>query len=303
MTRRGLLALVALLGLARVAAAAPPDAGITIGVFLPTTLADGQQRFDFGEKLAAALGAALGGGKSASRNFARHADFQEALKSGKIDVAIVDTWIAAESADTLVPVAQASIGGATKRRWAIVGKPGRTIASLMGKPLALTRGAGSADLGFVSNVIFDGTLVADKALGPTFAPSIESATKMWSLGNADAVLVPLPLAPGEGKVLYQSSPLPIAVVLATRSRADAVKKAIVGLAAIAPFDTFVAGGGDELAALRRLISSGPPARPPVWAEATPLPIDLKGLVTWKGFAPVLPTLVEVATPGKEQPDD
>jgi hypothetical protein len=292
--------LVATLFVAAVAHAAP-ESSITVGVFLPTTLADGQQRYDYGEKLAAALGTALGGAKPTARNFARYADFQDAWKTGKLDVAVVDAWIAAEASDS--PIALASIGGTTKRRWAIVGKQSKTFSQILGKPLALTRGAGTADIGFVSNVVFDGALVADKALGPTFAPSIESAIKMWQLGNADAVLVPAPLAPADGKILYQSSPLPIAVVLVQKSKEAALRKILTSLPAIAPFDAFTTGGAEDIASLRRLIVSGPAARPPVWADTPPLSIDLKGLVTWKGFAPTLPSLTELSTPGKEQPDD
>lgn len=276
---------------------------MTVGVFLPTTLADGQQRFDYGEKLAAALGTALGNQPFVARNFARFADFQEAVKAGKIDVAVVDAWIAAETPETLTPVALVSMGGATKRKWALVSKPGRTVGSLMGKPLALTRGAGTADANFASNAVFEGALVADKALAPTYAPSVESALKMWSLGNADAVVVPAPLAPAEGKILYQSSALPIAAVMVPKARVDTLKKALLGLSPIAPFDAFSANGTDEIAALRRLIANGPPSRPPVWSDAPPLPIDLKGLVTWKGFSPVMPSLTDLASPGKELPDD
>lgn len=293
------LALTFATTLAHAGPAEPP----TVGVFLPTTLADGQQRFDFGEKLAAALGKAMGDQKVTAKNFARHTDIADAIKAGKIDIAVVDAWIAAETPESLVPIAMVAQGGATKRKWALVSKPGRTVGSLLGKPLALTRGAGSADASFASNAIFEGALVADKALSPTYAPSVESALKMWSLGNADAVIVPSSLAPAEGKILYQSSPLPIAVVLAPKARAESYKKALLGLGAIAPFDAFVGTGTEEVAALRRLITNGPPARPPVWSDAAPLSIDLKGLVTWKGFAPVMPSLTDLAQPGKELPDD
>lgn len=281
--------------------AAPAD-GLTVGVFLPTTLADGQQRFDFGEKLAAALGAATGG-KATARNFARYADFSDALKTGKIDVAVVDAWIAAEAGDSMPTVALASLGGATKRRWVVSAKPGRTMASLLGKPLALTRGAGNADEKFVSNALFDGALVVDKAMKPTYAPSVESALKMWSVGQADSVIVPAPLAPSDGKVLFQSSALPIAAILVAKTRVESVKAALPKLGAVAPFDGFVAGGSDEVAALRRLISSGPAARPPVWAESPPVPLDAKSQVTLKGMSPVFPSFVEWVTPPKETPDD
>ncbi len=283
-------------------ATTPSTDGLTVGVFLPTTLADGQQRFDFGEKLAQALGTALGQ-KATARNFARYADFMEALSGGKLDVAVVDAWIAAESAEAMPPAALATLGGASKRRWAVVAKPGRTMASLNGKTIAVTRGAGSADLGFLTNALFEGALQADKAWKPSFTPSVESAIKMWSTGNADAVVVPLPLAPTEGKVLYQSAPLPTAVVLASKARQEAVRKTLPTLSAIAPFEGFSTSGTDELATLRRLIASGPAAKAPVWAELPPLPLDAKAQVTWKGLDPVLPSVLELVNLSRELPDE
>ncbi len=282
------------------ARAAGPD--LTVGVFLPTTIADGQQRFDFGSKLAAALGAALGC-KGTARNFARYSDFMDAIKSGKIDVAVVDAWIAAETAEPLPVVALGSVGGATKRRWAVVARSGKSMAGVLGKPLALTRGAGASDGNFVTNAIFEGALVADKALKPTYAPSVESAVRMFSLGSAEAALMPAALAPSDARVLYQSAPLPIAALLATRARAEAVKGALAGLGAQAPFDGFVAGGSDEIEALHKLVQSGPPPRPPVWAESPPVPLDAKSLVTFSGLVPAFPSFLELVSVSKELPDD
>jgi hypothetical protein len=286
--------------------AAPVQAGpldsIAVGVFLPTTVADGQQRFDFGEKLAAALGSATGA-KTSARNYARYADFMDAVKSGKIDVAVVDAWIAAESGESMPPVALASIGGATKRRWVVVAKGGKSMSVVLGKPLALTRGAGNADGNFVTNAIFEGALVADKAMKLTYAPSVESALRMWSLGTTEAALVPSSLAPADAKVLYQSSPLPIAVVLAAKSKVEAIKKAIAGVGAIAPFDGFHSAGVDEVGALRKLVSSGPPPKAPVWAESPPVPLEAKGLVTFKGLQPSFPSLLDLVSVSKEMPDD
>jgi hypothetical protein len=276
-------------------------ADVTVGVFLPTTLADGEQRFALGEKLATALGTALGQ-KATARNFARWADFSDALAHQKLDVAIVDAWIAAEAPESQVTIALASVGGSVRRRWGVVSKNGKSMASAMGKALAMTRGTGNADVSFVTNAIFEGAVVADKSLKPTFAPSVESALKLWSLGNAETALVPLPLAPSDAHVLYQSAPLPIAAVLAMRARAEPVKQAITKMS-VPPFDAFTSGGIEEIAQLRRLILNGPPARPPVWAESPPLPLEPRTLVTLSGLSPELPSLVETVQVSKEQPDD
>lgn len=276
-------------------------ADVTVGVFLPTTLADGEARFAFGEKLATALGSALGQ-KATARNFARYADFSDALSHGKLDVAVVDAWIAAEAPESQVTISLASLGGSTRRRWSVVSKSEKTMAGAMGKAIAMTRGSGNADLAFITNAIFEGELQADKALKPNFAPSVESALKLWSLGNTASALVPQPLVPSDAKVLYQSAPLPIAAVLATKVRAEVVRQAIAKLS-VAPFDGFTASGIEEIAQLRRLIQNGPPARLPVWAETPPLPLEPRTLVTLSGLQPEFPSLVETVQVSKEQPDD
>ncbi len=143
-----------------------------------------------------------------------------------------------------------------------------------------------------------------KLLRPPFAPSVESAIKMWSCGErADAVLVPAPLAPPEGKILYQSAPLPIAAVLVAKSRVEALKKALATVGAIAPFEGISSAGADEIGALRRLVQGGPAIHPPVWSDATPLPLDVKAQITFRGLAPAFPSLLGLVTPSKELPDD
>jgi hypothetical protein len=289
---------------ARLLCASPAlaESSLTVGVFLPTTLADGQQRFDFGEKLAGLLGQALGV-KAGARNFARYADFMDAIKQGKIDVAVVDAWIAAESGEPMPLAALGSVGGKVRRPWVVVARSGKSVSSVLGKRLALTRGAGAGDGAFVTNAVFEGALVADKQLQPTYAPSVESAMRMWSLGNAEAALLPANLAPSEARVLYQSAPLPIAAVLAQKSKLDAVKKALASVGAVPPFDGFVATNSDELLPLRKLVQSGPAARPPVWAETAPLPLDTKSLITFHGMPSVFPSFVEMLNVSKELPDD
>jgi hypothetical protein len=285
------------------ASPAHADANLTVGVFLPTTLADGQQRFDFGEKLAGLLGQSLGI-KAGARNFARYTDFADAVKRGQIDVAVVDAWIAVEAPEgSMQPVALGSIGGAAKRRWVVVARSGKSVSSVLGKRLALTRGAGAGDGSFVTNAVFEGALSADKQLAPTYAPSVESAMRMWSLGSADAALVPASMAPPDAHVLYQSAPLPIAAVLAQKTRADVVKKALSSLGAVAPFDSLAAPMGEELSALRRLVQAGPAARPPVWAESPPLPLEAAPLITFKGLPAPFPSFAEKLDLSEELPDD
>jgi len=80
---------LSLLALALVCAWAPAahaEKKTTLGVFLPTTLTDGQQRFEFAEKLAAQLGTSLNQAVAA-KSFGRYEDFAKAISDGTLDFA------------------------------------------------------------------------------------------------------------------------------------------------------------------------------------------------------------------------
>jgi hypothetical protein len=153
-----------LIGLLLVCALAPAawaQKKTTLGVFLPTTLADGQERFDFAEKLAAQLGTALDQ-PMAAKSFGRYEDFAKAISDGTLDFAMVDAWAAVQLGPKATPLAFAALSGDTTQRWAVISYGKGSVKDLSGKRLALTKGAGPSDPKFVSNVIFAGDLDAQK---------------------------------------------------------------------------------------------------------------------------------------------
>jgi ABC-type amino acid transport substrate-binding protein len=292
------------LALVMTAASSPraAPARLTVGVLLPTTVADGEQRFALGQKFAAALGQALHVSVTA-RNFARYADLMQAADKGELDVGLVDGWIAAES-PKLWPVALAVVAGEERQPWALVARSAHAVVELRGKRLALAHGSGGAlDAQFVSNVIFERALPAGDLPSLTFVPSVESALKMFEVGSADAVLLPLPLA-NQAEVIYQSAPLPVTAVVSMRATAPrGLATALRSLAAIPPFDRFVPADAAAIASLRGQIQHGPPPRVPPLADAPPVRLDLRALVTFRGLGVTLPSFAGYVAAPNEMPDD
>jgi hypothetical protein len=149
----------------------------TLGVFLPTTLTDGQQRFTFAEGLAAQLGTALEQ-PVAAKSFGRYEDFSKAVTDGLVDFAVVDALSAVQLGEKATPVAFAALAGETAPRWAIISNGKGSVKDLQGKRLALTKGAGAMDAKFVSHVVFGGDLNAGDHFKVVSVPNVESALKM-----------------------------------------------------------------------------------------------------------------------------
>ena len=297
--RRSLWFACALLCASPLAEAATPS--VTIGVFLPTSIGEGQGRYDFGQKLAAALSKSLGTTVTA-QNFAKYGDFLAAINQHKISLGVVDGWIAAQMSDRIKVVAAAVVKGETRQRWMVVSREGRSVPSLQGKRLAVARGTGQ-EVSFINNAIFDGNLAADKHFKFTFVPAIESGTKMYEVRSVDAVLLPESLVPAKASVVYRSSPIPIATVVAAAGARPELLTAIEGIGAVGPFDRFVTTDLGDLANLKRLISKGPPPRVPLLASAPPLRPDTHALVTFRGIPTALPAFLDYLPSSKELPDD
>jgi len=272
-----------------------------LGVFLPTTMADGQQRFDVAEKLGAALGDKLGQ-KVVARNFGRYEDFAKAVSSGQLDVAIVDAW-AAVQLDKGKSIALGAVSGDALQRWAIVSYRKGPVKDLSGKRLVVPRGARAFDAKFVSNVMFVGDFDARRNFRLVSVPNVESALRLLASKGAEAALVPAMHAPDDAKVLYRSAPLPGVVALSLRGDADAMRKAVVQMSAASPIERFTAAGTDALDPLHRLLVKGPPRRKPVVAESPGFVLDTAPLVSFHDVGFSLPSFVDEIESPKEQPDD
>jgi hypothetical protein len=275
---------------------------MAVGVFLPTSMTDGQERFNFAEKLAAALATQLGQ-PVIGRSFGRYEDFAKAAGDGSVDFAVVEGWAAAESSMRFEPVALGVIGGETHQRWALISRRKGPVKELGGKRLALAKGAGSYDAKFVTNAIFGGDLDAQRHFKLVPVPSVESALKMLEVNSAESALVPVNHVPKGSPVVYRSRALPGPMVLAFRGKAAELRTALNAIGAMEPFDRFVDLGAGDIDELRRLIVSGPGKRQPLVAESPLVRPEASSVLNLRDVGAVFPSFVETMEIPKEQPDD
>ncbi|MDY7229624.1 PhnD/SsuA/transferrin family substrate-binding protein [Hyalangium rubrum] len=274
----------------------------TLGVFLPTTLTDGQERFEFAEKLAGQLGTALGQ-PVAAKSFGRYEDFSKAISDGLVDFAVVDAWAAVQLGAKATPVAFAALSGDTNQRWAIVSNAKGSVKDLAGKRLALTKGSGPSDPKFVSHVVFAGDLDAQRHFKIVSVPNVESALKALEAKGAEAALVPVSHVPKDMKVLFRSAKVPGAVLVSLRGNPESLENNLSQLSSVAPFSAFVKVQGREFEDFRKLAQQGPPRRQPVIIDSPVLRVDTDALVQSEQLNPVLPSFTSAMEVSGEQPDD
>lgn len=291
--------IVLVLGAALPALAA--EKRLTVGVFLPTVMTDGQERFSFAEKLASTLETALGQPVS-GRSFGRYEDFARAAGDGTLDVAVLEGWAAAESSFHFELLSLGVVAGETHQRWALISRRKGPVNDLRGKRLALTKGAGSYDPKFVTNAIFAGDLNA-RLFKLVPVPSVESALKMLEVNSAESALVPVAHVPKDAQVLYRSRAFPAAVVVSFHGKGPEMQAAFHALGKTGPFDKFVAASASEVADLRQLILRGPGRRQPMIAESPIQRPDPAALVDFREVGSILPSFVESMELPKDQPDD
>jgi hypothetical protein len=292
-----------LIGLALVCALAPAawaQKKTTLGVFMPTTLADGQERFDFAEKLAEQISTALGQ-PVAAKSFGRYEDFSKAISDGTLDFAVVDAWAAVQLGAKATPVAFAALSGDTAQRWAVISYGKGSVKDLSGKRMALTKGAGPSDPKFVSNVVFAGDLDAQKHFKLVSVPNVESALKMLEAKGVDAALVPMAHVPKDARVLFRSTKVPGALLVTLRG--GALEDGLPKLGAVAPFSAFMKVQGRDFEDFRKLVQQGPPRRQPVIVESPMLRVDTDALVSSQELTPVLPNFTTAMDVSDDQPDD
>jgi ABC-type amino acid transport substrate-binding protein len=301
-TLRFLLLGLALLCVAAPAAGAAPKKA-TVGVFLPTTLNDGQQRFQYAEALASQLSTTLGHSVVA-KSFGRYEDFAKAVSDGSVDYAMVESWAMVQLGARVVPVATAPLaGGEAKPRWAIISSTKKMVKDLTGARLALVKGVGAVDPRFISNVVLAGDLDARKHFKLVPVPNVESALKMLEAKSAEVALVPLAHVPEGMHVLFRSSRVPGALLVGVRGGEEALQAQLQRLPPVAPFGAFASVQDREVEDFRRLMLKGPPRRQPMMVESPLLRVDTKALVDTRVLQPVLPSFIDALDVSAEQPDD
>ena len=273
-----------------------------VGVFLPSSVNNGQERLNFAESISAGLSKALGH-PVVGRNFGRYEDFAKAVADGSLEMAIVEAWVAAESTANFVPIASASIGGQAQQRWGLLARSKTSVRALSGKRLAMTKAVSAQDWKFLNNVIFVGDLNAQKYFKLVSVPSVESALKAVEVKGAEVALVPLSSVTKESPVIYRSPRIPGAVVISFRGDREEQQRAVVGLGAVLPVDHFAPLKGNEVSDLRALVLKGPPKRLPQLAESPTLRLDVTPLINLAQIGMVLPSFVEGIDASNEKPDD
>jgi hypothetical protein len=232
-----------------VASAQPAAQKIRIGFYAPSVeFGTAQARLLYVQGLAKAIEQATGI-KTEAQSYSSLAN----LRGDNVDYAIVDGPCYAINLNWKL-LANASIGGATTRPWALFSSAGDTMQSLKGKKLAFVA-TGCNDAGFVDNAMlesevdptFFGARVGEKDLTGAIAD-------VSSYKTAQAVFAPAASVKGLSKVFDTGAvPNPAFVELSAKAPADKVAGAVIGF-----------GGGGAIAAWTK------PSRDPYTALAARL---------------------------------
>ena len=220
-----ILVLVAILG--GVAHAQPAPAKITVGIYAPSVeFGTAQARLAYVQGLAKAIEQNTGI-KTEAQSYASVA----ALEKDHVDFAIIDGPCYATNLGWKL-LANASIGGAVTRTWALYSSAGDTMQALRGKKLVFVQ-TGCNDTGFIDNAMlesevdagFFGARVGEKDLTGAIADVV-------SLKTAQAVFAPVGAAKGLTKLFETGAvPNPAFVEIAGKVPAavsDKVAAAVVG---------------------------------------------------------------------------
>lgn len=286
---------------------AAPSAGasgakkLTVGVFLPTAIAEGQARFEFGEAFAKRLSDELGA-QVISKNFGRWEDFLSAANRGQLDFAVIDGWVGAQSFRGLESRGLAiRADGSTHERWAVVARGPTLVKNLAGKKLAVPKASAGLDVQLVSNLLFEGDFSA-RNFKLTTAPNVESVLQVLQANGAQAAVIPASQVPDDLSVIYRSDRFPHVLLLTAKSLEPSALKAALGLGQVGPFKGFKSADGSELEAFSRLASKGPPKRQCVLAEAPVLPLDTNRFLKLGEVGFVMPSFTEFVALSEELPD-
>jgi hypothetical protein len=217
--------LAALLVAAAPAAAQPTK--LTVGIYAPSVeFGTAQQRLTYVQSLAKAIETNTGI-KTEAQSFAS----LSALKSGKVDYAIVDGQCYATNLGWKL-LANAEIGGGTTRTWALFSSEGDDMTSLKGKKIAFVQ-MGCNDKAFIDNAMLE-TEVDDSFFSARVGkPDLTAAVaEVASLKGASAVFAPAGSQKGLSKVFDTGSvPNPAFVQLNTTipsATNDKVASAVTG---------------------------------------------------------------------------
>jgi hypothetical protein len=196
--------ILAIVAVAAVAAVATPSRAqptkLTIGIYAPSVeFGTAQQRLTYVQSLAKAIETNTGI-KTEAQSFAS----LSALKSGKVDYAIVDGQCYATNLSWKL-LANAEIGGGTTRSWALYSSEGDSMQSLKGKKLAYVQMACN-DKAFIDNAMLESEVDDSFFSARVGKPDLTAAVaEVASLKGASAVFAPSGSQKGLTKVFDTGS--------------------------------------------------------------------------------------------------
>jgi hypothetical protein len=194
-------AVLVVLGALALPAAAQPTK-LTVGIYAPSVeFGTAQQRLTYVQSLAKAIESNTGI-KTEAQSFAS----LSALKSGKVDFAIVDGQCYATNLGWKL-LANAEIGGGTTRTWALFSAEGGDMQSLRGKKLAVVQ-MGCNDKAFVDNAMLESEIDDSFFSARVSKPDLTAAVaEVASVKGASAVFAPSGAQKGLTKV-FDTGPVP-----------------------------------------------------------------------------------------------
>ena len=204
-----------------------PPAKLTIGIYAPSVdFGTAQARLTYVQSLAKAIETNTGI-KTEAQSFASLG----ALKSGKVDFAIVDGQCYATNLGWKL-LADAEVGGGTTRQWALYSSAGDSMQALRGKKLAFIQ-MGCNDKAFVDHAMLesevDDSFFSDRVGKPDLAATV---AEVASYKGAQAVFAPSGAHKGLTKVFETGAvPNPAFVQMNTgvpSGVADKVGSAVTG---------------------------------------------------------------------------
>jgi hypothetical protein len=227
MASRSLAILVVVAGIGATAAAQPAPQKIRVGIYAPSVeFGTAQARLAYVQGLAKAIEQNTGI-KTEAQSYASVA----ALKSDNVDYAIIDGPCYAVNLNWKL-VANASIGGAVSRTWALYSSAGDTMQALKGKKLAFVA-TGCNDAGFVDNAMLESEVDAQFFGARNGEKDLTGAiAAVSSYKTAQAVFAPVGAVKGLAKLFDTGNvPNPAFVEVAGKLPAaigDKVSAAVVG---------------------------------------------------------------------------
>lgn len=263
-----------LAGISSAHAQAAP-AKITVGIYTPTVeFQTAAARLAYAQSLAKAIETNTGI-KTEAQSYASMA----ALKKDAPDYAIVDGPCYATHLGWQL-LANANIGGATTRQWALFSSVGEAMGALKGKKLAFIQ-MGCNDNGFVDNAMLesevDSTFFGARDPSRDLTAAIASVT---SYKTAQAVFAPVGSAKGLNKVFDTGSvPNPAFVEVNSKLPNEVTQKvaaAVVGYGGSGAINKWERPSRDVYAGFASRLS--PVKKAGLFAQPEPVRIDAKDVL-------------------------